>query len=420
MGDRVALIGGGSREHALAWIMARSDCVGEIWALPGNAGMAALPKMKCIPVFPEEIDRIVDFCVWLNIDYVVVGPEKPLVMGLADRLRNANIQVFGPRAAHARLEADKSYMKNLCEQLGIPTAKYQLVGRHHNDAISTINALFGFPVVLKRLGVGAQSKGGVIIAHNETSVRNWLDALPESETTVLVEEFLDGEEVSFFAAVCTNSTRGTPFMASSDYKRVFNHPRAAMTGSMGSVSPSPIVDRKLAGVIMDKIMQPVFDHFGYYSGVLYAGLMITADGPKLLEYNVRWGGGETESMVCTIDSDFYAWLRFPYDIGPYDSFRYAVSIQYAALGYPWDPLPDTQIDQLGDDDDHSMIFHTGTRYTTDTRIRPVSLIAPAGRALAPTAWGENVQDARSRAYDRLARIKWRHGFYRDDIGLQNT
>ncbi|PTW62281.1 phosphoribosylamine--glycine ligase [Breoghania corrubedonensis] len=414
----VLLIGSGGREHALAWALAKSPLIEALYAAPGNAGIDRVATHVALDVTDHA--AVVSFCEEKTIGLVVVGPEAPLVAGLADDLARAGIKVFGPTAAAARLEGSKGFTKDLCAKYDIPTAAY---GRFTDtETASAYVREKGAPIVVKADGLAAGK--GVIVAMNE---KDALDAVAacfegtfgEAGAEVVVEEFMEGEEASFFA-LCDGTT-ALPLATAQDHKRVFDGDEGPNTGGMGAYSPAPVMSDALVARTMVEIIEPTMRGMAEmgcaFTGILYAGLMITEDGPKLIEYNVRFGDPECQALMMRLESDLLELLLAATD-GKLEgrtiswSNDTALCVVMAANGYPGSYEKGTDIRGLdaAASDPAVQVFHAGTRADCDRTL------ANGGRVLGVTALGATVADAQARAYAAVDAIDWPQGFCRRDIG----
>ncbi|TAL00560.1 MAG: phosphoribosylamine--glycine ligase [Rhodospirillaceae bacterium] len=416
---RVLVIGGGGREHALCWAIAASPLCDALYCAPGNAGIAA--EATCVPIAADDIDSLVAFAKEQAIDFVVVGPEGPLVAGVVDRLKAVGIKAFGPTAAAARLEGSKAFMKDFFARHNIPTAAY---GRFTDAAAAKafIKAK-GAPIVVKASGLAAGKGVSVCttVAEAETAVDEMMTArvFGDAGDEVVIEEFLAGEEVSFFALV--DGTHALPLATAQDHKAVGDGDTGPNTGGMGAYSPAPIVDAALGARIMDEIIRPTVrgmaEEGSPFTGVLFAGLMITANGPKTLEFNVRFGDPECQVLMARLKSDILPALVASVDgqLAQFD-LRWmddaAIVVVMAAKGYPGAYQKGTVIDGLDEaaDSDGVSVFHAGTA-SKDGQI-----IAAGGRVLGIAATGKTVTAAQKRAYRGVDAIVWPEGFCRRDIG----
>ena len=411
---RVLLIGSGGREHALAWALSASPLLTKLFAAPGNAGIGDMAE--CIALDPKDHAAVAAFCRSTNINLVVVGPEAPLVRGLVDDLEAAGIRTFGRTKAAAELEGSKGITKDLCREAGIPTAAYRRFA--DRDAARAYVQGHTLPVVVKADGLAAGK--GVTVATERDAALAALDAIfSEPGASAVVEEFLDGEEASFFA-LCDGKTV-IPFGAAQDHKRAFDGEEGPNTGGMGAYSPAPIVDDAMGERVMVEIIRPTVAALTRrgiaYRGVLFAGLMIDAEGPKLIEYNVRFGDPECQVLMLRLKDDLLTILNAAVD-GMLDrvSVRWrddaALSVVMAAKGYPGAHSTGSEIRGLeaaaalpGVE-----IFHAGTHREGE------EILAAGGRVLAVSALGQTVAAAQARAYDAVDRIDWPDGFCRRDIG----
>ncbi len=414
----VLLIGSGGREHALAWAISASPMLTKLYCAPGNAGIAEVAD--CVDVSASDHDAVIAFCRNKNIGFVVVGPEQPLVDGLADSLNTADIKVFGPSAAAAQLEGSKGYTKDLCQEFNIPTASY---GRFSDAAAAkTYLAEHPVPIVIKADGLAAGK--GVIIAETRTEAEAAIDACFEGAfggagAEVVIEAYLVGEEASFFALV--DGTHVLPLATAQDHKQVFDGDKGPNTGGMGAYSPAPVMTDELVHRTMDEIIRPTVAAMNArgtpFKGVLFAGLMITDKGPELIEYNVRFGDPECQALMMRLKSDLLTALIATAD-GALEKFDLrwhddtALTVVLATQGYPGNYEKGSKIGNLDAAADDPMIevFHAGTSRSDG------SLIATGGRVLAVTARGVNVADAQTKAYAAVDKIDWPEGFCRRDIG----
>ncbi|GHD55141.1 phosphoribosylamine--glycine ligase [Thalassobaculum fulvum] len=416
---RVLVVGSGGREHALCWAIAASPLVDALYCAPGNAGIAR--EATCVPIPVDDLDGIVGFARDQRIDFVVVGPEGPLVAGLVDKLDAAGIKAFGPNAAAAVLEGSKAFTKDFCARHGIPTAAY---GRFTEaEAAKAYIRRQGAPIVVKADGLAAGK--GVIIAETVDDALAAVDAMMadkafgDAGAEIVVEEFMTGEEASFFAL--TDGSTVLALAGAQDHKRVGDGDTGPNTGGMGAYSPAPVVDDAMADRIMAEIVEPTVAGMKAegrpFRGVLFAGLMITAEGPKLIEYNVRFGDPETQALMLRLKSDLLPALiavadgqLAHVDLRWRDEF--ALCVVMAAAGYPGSYAKNTEIrgaDAAETDD--VVVFHAGTARDGDGR-----LLATGGRVLGVTALGAGAAEARDRAYAAVDRIDWPDGFCRRDIG----
>ncbi|HEX8444483.1 MAG TPA: phosphoribosylamine--glycine ligase [Allosphingosinicella sp.] len=403
---KVLLIGGGGREHALAWKLSQSPKLSKLFAAPGNPGIAEHAEL--VDIDPVDHQAVLSFCTRERIDLVVIGPEAPLVSGLGDALRAGGVAVFGPDKAAAQLEGSKGFTKDLCARAAIPTGRYV---RTRNPAALDD---FGLPVVVKADGLAAGK--GVIIAETRADAEA---ALASTEGDAVIEEFLEGEEVSFFAL--TDGVTVLPFGSAQDHKRVGDGDTGPNTGGMGAYSPASVLTPQLEKRVMDEIVRPTVRAMAEagtpYSGVLYAGLMLTADGPKLIEYNARFGDPECQVLMMRLESDLLDLLlaaaagRLDKAEPPRFSDRAALTIVMAATGYPGTPEKGGPIGGVERAEANGgKVFHAGTA------VRGGALAANGGRVLGVTALGASVAGAREAAYRAVDAIDFPSGFFRRDIG----
>ncbi len=404
-------MGSGGREDALAWRLRQSPSCGTLIAAPGNPGIARWAE--CVELDPCDCSAVTQLARSRTIDLVVIGPEAPLVAGGADALREAGIAVFGPSAAAAQLEGSKGFTKDLCRENGIPTADYLRVERA-SDALAALNR-FGIPVVIKADGLAAGK--GVTVA---TSREEAEAAIAAADGSMVIEEFLDGEEASLFALL--DGERAVPLASAQDHKRVGEGDIGPNTGGMGAYSPAPVLTPALERRAMEEIVLPTARAMARrgtpFSGVLYAGLMLTADGPKLIEYNVRFGDPECEAIMPLIEGDFAELLhavatgRMAEIEPPRLSAKHAVTVIVAARGYPGTPSTGGTIRAIeaAERVEGVTVFHAGTAHGPD------GLVAKGGRVLAVTAVADSFANARARAYRAVDAIDFTDGFHRRDIG----
>ncbi|MCH6591191.1 MAG: phosphoribosylamine--glycine ligase [Proteobacteria bacterium] len=416
---KVLVVGSGGREHALCWAIAKSPRCADLSCAPGNAGIAGLAR--CVDIGAGDVDGVVGFAAENGIDFVVVGPEVPLVAGLVDRLDDAGILAFGPSARAAELEGSKGFMKDLCARYGVPTGSY---GRFTDvDAAKAYIRDKGAPIVVKADGLAAGK--GVILCRTGGEAEAAVDkimtgrAFGSAGDEVVVEEMLEGEEASFFALV--DGRRAVPLVAAQDHKAAFDGDRGPNTGGMGAYTPAPVVTGDMAKTIMERIITPTIEGMAAegrpYKGVLYAGVMIGEDGPRVLEFNVRFGDPECQPMVMRLKSDFLDALVAcaegrldPAMLEWHDDA--ALVVVMAAKGYPGAYEKGTEIRGLekADAAEGVVVFHAGTRADGGR------ILANGGRVLGVTARAATVADAQKRAYEAVDRIDWPDGFCRRDIG----
>lgn len=418
---RVLLVGGGGREHALAWALARSRSVDELAVAPGNPGIAEVAR--CLPIGVADLDGLVAAAVAMAADLVVIGPEGPLVAGLADRLREKGIGVFGPSAAAARLEGSKGFLKDLCARHGIPTAAYRRF-TDADEAGGYVRA-HGAPVVVKVDGLAA-GKGVVVAMTVDEAIAAVDEALRElrfgeAGRSVVVEDFLVGPEMSFFAL--SDGLSSSFFATAMDYKRLGDGGVGPNTGGMGAITPHPMQTPELVEQVMETIIRPTVaamrSEGAPFRGVLYAGLMLTERGPMLLEYNVRFGDPECEALMVALDDDLGEILREASGDEAHASLRAprwhrgaAACVVMAAPGYPESPVTGGEISGVGDAAaEATWVFHAGTR-----RDERGGLRTAGGRVLDVVARDASLEAAARRAYAAVAKIGWPGEQHRSDVG----
>ena len=417
---RILVVGGGGREHSLCWAISASPLCTKLYCAPGNAGIAQVAE--CIDVAAEDIVGQVALAKREKIDFVVVGPEVPLAMGLADRFTEAGIKVFGPSQKAAQLESSKGFTKELCKRHNIPTGAYERF-TDAGKAAAYIKAQ-GAPIVVKADGLAA-GKGVVVAETVEQAIEAAHDMLSGNRfgaagASVVIEEFLVGEEMSFFA-LC-DGEHVLPLIGAQDHKRAFDNDKGPNTGGMGAYSPAPIFDAVMQKRTMDEIILPTARAMAAagmpFKGVLYAGLMITAQGPKIFEYNCRFGDPETQVLMMRLKSDLVPALIACADGGlKHFDLRWsndsALTVVMAANGYPDAYQKGTEIRGLdaAGKVEGVQIFHAGTKFGPDGK----RVLANGGRVLNVTAMASTVTEARNRAYRAVDLIDWPEGFCRRDI-----
>jgi phosphoribosylamine---glycine ligase len=417
---KILVVGSGGREHALGWKLTQSPLVSELISAPGNPGMAELGRTVAIKA--DDARELAAFALREQIDLVVIGPEAAAAAGLADALTQVGVPCFGPSKAAAELESSKSFMKDFCGRHGVPTAGYRVF----DDAIRA-KAYLGTrepPFVIKADGLAAGK--GVVIAETRRDADAAVDEIlflrkfGTAGQRIVIEDFLPGEEASFFA-ICDGET-AIPLVGAQDHKRAYDGDKGPNTGGMGAYSPAPIFTDEMRDLTMERIILPTLAGMKAegcpFTGVLFAGLMISQDGPKLIEFNVRFGDPECQTLMRRLNSDLAAILLAaakgdlanapPLEWDP----RPAVTVVYAAQGYPDEPLTGSVIRGLAEARrvEGVEIFHAGTRQDDDGTLR-----AAGGRVLNVTAIGENLKDAVARAYMAIDLIDWPSGFCRRDI-----
>ncbi|MGA7457925.1 MAG: phosphoribosylamine--glycine ligase [Methyloceanibacter sp.] len=415
----VLLIGGGGREHALAWKLKQSPLLDRLYCAPGNAGIAQVAE--CVALDVADHEAVIAFCKEKYIGLVLIGPEAPLVAGLADDLDAAGVKVFGPSRAAAELEGSKGFTKDLCAEYGIPTAAY----RRFDDAraAKAYIATQNLPIVVKADGLAAGK--GVVIAETRQAANQAIDdcfggAFGAAGAEVVIEAFLDGEEASFFALV--DGETALPLAAAQDHKRAYDGDNGPNTGGMGAYSPAPIMTPALCAQVMDDIIGPTVRAMqargAPFKGVLYAGLMLKDGAAKLIEYNVRFGDPEAQVLMLRLKSDLLPALLAVAEgrlsgvaLDWHDDA--ALCVVMATRGYPGDYAKGSEIKGLEAATDPSVqIFHAGTKRDG------ARILADGGRVLGITARGGSIAEAAKRAYAAVDKIDWPGGFCRSDIGFR--
>ncbi len=413
---KVLVIGSGAREHALAWKLNQSPQVEELLVAPGNAGTQQVARN--IKIQASDIESLSNFAVQYDVDFTVVGPEVPLADGIADQFHGIGLEIFGPTRAAARIESSKAFAKQLMLDNSIPTAKARIFSTHAGatDYIDRIRP----PVVVKADGLAAGK--GVVVAHNREDAQKALDDMMVKRIfgvagdRVVIEEHLEGREVSVFAFV--DGEHISPIVAARDYKRAFDGDLGPNTGGMGSYSPPVLIDEELDSRIRSQIMEPTVRALASqgspYQGMLYAGLILTQEGPKVLEFNCRLGDPEAQVILPRLRGDLLGIMvstargslaGFPVE---WDQ-RACVGIVIASEGYPGEYRTGVTIKGLDRVDPDVMLFHAGTKSTS------MSIRTDGGRVLTVVARGRTLDDARSKAYDNAARIAFQGSFHRTDI-----
>ncbi|WP_105253952.1 phosphoribosylamine--glycine ligase [Pseudoalteromonas sp. T1lg75] len=419
----VLVIGSGGREHALAFKAAQSNKVEKVFVAPGNAGTALEPKLENVAIGVEDIDALITFAKENNVELTIVGPEAPLVIGVVDAFREQGLAIFGPTQGAAQLEGSKSFTKDFLARHNIPTAFYKTF-EQIEPALEYIKEQ-GAPIVVKADGLAAGK--GVIVAMTEAeaeeAVRDMLagNAFGEAGSRVVIEEFLEGEEASFIVMV--DGKNVLPFATSQDHKRAYNGDQGPNTGGMGAYSPAPVVTAEIHDRIMNEVINPTVAGMAAeghpYTGFLYAGLMIAADGtPKVIEYNCRFGDPETQPIMLRLQSDLVELIETANreeldktDI-QFDP-RAAVGVVLAAKGYPGSyPKGDAISGLLVEYPEGEKVFHAGTKQDGD------KVVTAGGRVLCATALGETVTAAQQRAYELVKAIDWDGVEYRTDIAYR--
>jgi phosphoribosylamine--glycine ligase len=399
---KVLVLGSGGREHALAWKLAQSEALEELHAAPGNPGIAALAR--CHPIRMDDVEGLLGLCREHELDLVVIGPEAPLVAGVADHLRRAGVTVFGPGAQAARIEGSKAFAKEIMETAGVQTAA----------ELAAVRA----PCVVKADGLAA-GKGVFVCRTQAEADAAWEQARALGDK-VVVEELLEGEEVSLFAL--TDGVQAIPLAPAQDFKRLFDGDEGPNTGGMGSYSPTPFLRPDEIDELVDAVHRPVLAELAArgtpFIGLLYAGLMLTGEGPRVLEFNCRFGDPETQAILPRLEGDFLGALAgaaegslagVELSAGP----EAAVSVVLAAAGYPDAPEPGVEIRGIEEAEEKgALVFHAGTA------VRDGRLVSAGGRVLNVTGRGESVAEARDHAYAAVESIDFPGAQFRRDIALR--
>lgn len=416
---KVLIIGGGAREHAIAWKLSQSPLISKLYCSPGNGGIGALAQ--CVDIQAEDIPGLLSFALKEEIDLTVVGPEAPLVAGIVDAFEQRGLRIFGPNKLAAQLEGSKAYAKGFMQRNGIPTARYGAFDSLEK-AIGEVHQ-YGLPVVIKADGLAAGK--GVVIAHTmQEAVEAILDIMGsrrfgESGSTIVIEEFLEGREVSVLAFV--DGKAAVPMVSAQDYKRALDGDGGLNTGGMGAVSPAIYYDEAaeelIRNEIIDKTVRALEQEHIMYKGVLYFGIMLTKDGPKVLEFNTRFGDPETEAILPRLKSDLFSIMNAVIDGRLEDEAiewhrENSVCIVLASGGYPGKHETGCEISGLKASNEDALIFHGGTKFEDG------KLVTAGGRVLAVSALGENYEAARDNAYAAIQNISFKNMHYRKDIGIK--
>ncbi|NVK24005.1 MAG: phosphoribosylamine--glycine ligase [Gammaproteobacteria bacterium] len=419
---KVLVIGGGGREHALAWKAAQNENVETVFVAPGNAGTAHESKLENVAIAADDVDGLAKFAQDNKIELTIVGPEAPLVIGVVDKFEALGLTIFGPTEGAAQLEGSKSFTKDFLARHNIPTGAYQTFEKIE-PAVAYVKEQ-GAPIVVKADGLAAGK--GVIVAMTEQDAIDAIEdmlagnAFGDAGSRVVIEEFLTGEEASFIVMV--DGKNVLPFATSQDHKRAYNNDEGPNTGGMGAYSPAPVVTEEVYKRIMDEVIFPTVEGMAKeghpYKGFLYAGLMINEDGaPKVIEYNCRFGDPETQPIMLRLQSDLVT-LCLDACAGKLDQSniefdpRPAVGVVLAAAGYPGSYPKGDEITGIPAATDSSKTFHAGTKLDGD------KVVTAGGRVLCATAMGESVTDAQKAAYQVVNQIKWTGAEFRTDIAYR--
>lgn len=417
---KILIVGGGGREHAIAWKLAQSRKVEKLYCAPGNAGIAEVAR--CVAIKAEDVNGICSFAKENEIDLTVIGPEVPLSLGIVDALAEAGLKAFGPNRKCAQLESSKAFTKAFLARHGIPTAGYKEFT--DIDDLKKSAGMFGYPMVIKADGLAAGK--GVVIAENEETALKAIDEIMGDKIfgaagdKIVVEEFLTGIEASVLCFVDGKTI--VPMESAQDYKRIFDGDKGPNTGGMGTYSPSLIFDSALEGQIRDRILEPTIKGFQKdgldFKGVLFIGLMISEEGPKVIEFNNRFGDPETQSVLPRMKTDLLDIMNAVVEERLAEqtiewSDRKAVCVVMASGGYPGDYEKGKLIAGLENVDEDAIVFHSGTKLSGQ------DVVTDGGRVLGITALGSTHEEAREKAYQNVARITFEGAQYRKDIGLLN-
>lgn len=416
---KVLIIGSGGREHALAWKIAQSPLLTKLYAAPGNAGIAGMAE--CVSIAPSDIEGLVSFAKKETVDLTVVGPESPLVEGIKDRFVKEGLKLFGPGKEAARLEGSKAFAKDLMHRCGIPTAHYEVFSNVKEAKHYAIEA--EMPLVIKADGLAAGK--GVVVCHSSQETVDALnrimsgDQFGKAGSKVVVEDLLEGEELSVLAL--TDGKKIIPLASSQDHKRAYDHDRGPNTGGMGAYSPYPKISREKLAEVVDITVKPVIEHMAKegtpYQGILYAGLMLTGDGPYVLEYNCRFGDPEAQAVLPRLKSDILP-VMMEIAEGHLKTetldwhAKTCMSVVMASGGYPGAYEKGIRIyglDTVQEEDVH--VFHAGTKLNEKGEF-----FTDGGRVLSVTGLGETLREAHDKAYQAVRKIRFEHAFYRRDIG----
>ncbi len=416
----VLVVGGGGREHSICWKLLQSPEINKLYCVPGNAGIAKIAE--CANISAEDIPEICKYAKEKEIDLAIIGPEVPLFMGIVDELEKIGIKAFGPNKKCARLEGSKAFTKAFLARHNIPTAEYKEFTS--KEELEKNIGIYGYPMVIKADGLAAGK--GVVLAQNADEAQKAIDDMMgdrifgSAGDLIVVEECLKGIEASMLCFVDEHAI--VPMESAQDYKRIFDDDMGPNTGGMGSYSPSLVFTPELEKQIMDEILQPTLKGFQEdsldFKGVLFVGLMITSNGPKVIEFNNRFGDPETQSVLMRLDSDLLEIMEAVVDNKLSEqeikwSDRRAVTIVLASEGYPGSYPKGREITGLdaADGDDDLVIFHAGTKFDGDR------VVTSGGRVLGASAYGATHDEARAKAYELAAKIHFEGAHHRNDIGL---
>ena len=414
---KVLVVGNGGREHAIAWKLSQSPLVSELYVAKGNAGLWEIAKK--VDISPTDVEALAEFASKEGIDFTVVGPEAPLVAGIVDEFEKKGLKIFGPSKEASQLEGSKAFAKKFMEKYEVPTAHYSVFD-DFDRAVRYVKDV-GAPVVVKADGLAA-GKGAVVCFSEDQALKtleNFMKkgALGGAGRRVVIEEFLEGEEASYIVMV--NGDRYVPLPTSQDHKRLLDGDRGPNTGGMGAYSPTPVIDGEMERRIREEVIERTLDGLKregiFFRGFLYAGLMITSEGPKVLEFNVRLGDPEAQPILMRVRGDFLRMLLDFYegkDVGIEEDPRWALDVVIASRGYPEKPEKGKVIEGL--DEVKSLrdvvIFHAGTT------VKDGKVVTNGGRVLNVCAYGDTLKEAKERAYEAVSKIHFEGMHYRKDIG----
>ena len=413
---KILVVGGGGREHAICWKLSKEANVDKIYCAPGNAGISNVAQ--CIDIQDSDIENLLNFAKENQIDLTIVGPEIPLVAGIVDKFEKEGLKIFGPNKKCAQLEGSKSFSKDFMIRHNLPTAKYKEY-TDLDEAISEIDS-FGYPVVIKADGLAA-GKGVVIPENREDAITTLKEMMSDKKfgnagDKIVVEEFLTGIETSILAFVDNDTI--VPMVSSKDHKKVFEGETGLNTGGMGTFSPSEIYTEKLAKEVQEKILDKTLEGFKKdnlnYKGILFVGLMITEDGPKILEYNVRFGDPETQSVLFRLDTDLNKIISEILNnnlknIEINYSKEEAICVMLTSGGYPESYEKGKVISGLENLDSDIVVFHSGTKFDNE------NIVTNGGRVIGITAKGKTVKEAGEKVYENIKKINFEKMHYRKDI-----
>ncbi len=414
---KVLIVGNGGREHAIAWKIRQSPLVSELYAAQGNAGIWSIAKR--VDISPTDVSALADFAQREGIDFTVVGPEAPLVEGIVDEFERKGLRIFGPSKEASQLEGSKAFAKRFMEKHGVPTAHYE-VFEDFQKAVRYVRDV-GSPLVVKADGLAA-GKGAVVCFSEEEAVRTLEEfmkrgALGGAGRRVVIEEFLEGEEASYIVMV--NGDRYVPLPTSQDHKRLLDGDRGPNTGGMGAYSPTPVitpeVERKIREEVIERTLSGLKEEGIYFRGFLYAGLMITTEGPKVLEFNVRLGDPEAQPILMRVKGDFLKALLDFYEgreVLLEEDERWALDVVIASRGYPQRPEKGKVIEGIEEAQSlpDVIVFHAGTT------LKDGKVVTNGGRVLNVCAYGKTLKEAKERAYEAVSRIHFEGMHFRKDIG----